>query len=371
MNPHVIKSTGTTGLMLLLLLLVSCEKEGLDCFELSGATSDRFLIWDEQNLHGYINRNGEVVIPCQYRWARSFYHGYAVVGDVRSIVIDIHGKTRLDTAAGVMGDFSKEGIAPAIRGRKFGYVDQYGSELVPFQYNMSTTMTDGLGRVESGFRWGFYSADGEHAIPCTFASVGVFSNGRALVRDSSRLCGYIDRSGKLVIPHRFREARTFSENLAAVWLPEGPAGFIDREGSLVIEAEYASAQYFTDGLAAVMQNGVWGFIDRNGDMVISPAYEDAKPFFSNRAGVKTEGKWGFIDKKGQMVIEPLYGQVGSFVNGLALVMFDDRHYAYIDTRGRVIHEMPAFYHPIAPLPPSVRLFPEGEEEMEAQLFREP
>ncbi|MCL6590461.1 MAG: WG repeat-containing protein [Firmicutes bacterium] len=56
------------------------------------------------------------------------------------------------------------------------------------------------------------------------------------------------------------------------------------------------------------------------ESVEDPLMEDAHSFSEGLAAVKITGKWGFIDTKGNVVITPSFDKVGSFSEGLAVIV---------------------------------------------------
>ena len=70
---------------------------------------------DEHGKCGFIDKTGEVVVPCQWEYAESFSDGLASV-------IDEHWK--------------------------FGFIDKTGEEVIPCQWKLVWPFSEGLARVE-------------------------------------------------------------------------------------------------------------------------------------------------------------------------------------------------------------------------------
>ena len=97
--------------------------------------------------------------------------------------------------------------------------------------------------VEQNNKWGYIDQTGRLIIPFNFDGAGNFSEGLAAV-DIKEKTGYIDKTGKFVIPPRFISGFSFSEGLAAVLMrridqegrtPFYEYGYIDRSGRVVIQ----------------------------------------------------------------------------------------------------------------------------------------
>jgi hypothetical protein len=214
----------------------------------------------------------------------------------------------------------------------------------------------GLWPVEQNKKWGYIDQTGGLAIPFTFDSADIFSEGLAAAGMGGKT-GYIDKTGKFVIPPQSYTGYPFSEGLAIVVLgPFGQKGerllykygYIDRSGNMVIkprEAEsikWLSYSYkalaFSEGLAGVEQKDKWGYMDKAGRQVIPPRYDDVQPFSEGLAAVMLEGKYGYIDRTGKMVISPKFESADSFSEGLAVVQLDSagNKWGYIDKSGKLI-----------------------------------
>jgi hypothetical protein len=219
--------------------------------------------------YGYIDKQGQVVIPLQFdRVDACEPGGYGVVGHFC-----------LDVAFGIFS----EGLAPFPKGdtKKVGYVDKAGRIAIEPIFEDGYEFSEGLGLVKSGEKWGF-----------------------------------IDRSGKFVIEPKFDSGVSFREGLAAIQLGE-KWGFINKSGEIVIEPQYDDANYFSEGLAPVAvgceDQQRWGYIDRSGNMVISPRFEWAYSFDGGLARVSVSeddtesvsGQYGgYINTRGEYIKKP-------------------------------------------------------------------
>lgn len=155
----------------------------------------------------------------------------------------------------------------------------------------------------------------------------------------------------------FVEAGSFSEGLAAVRI-NGRFGFIDKTGKVVIQPRflmvdgwppvysryhlYYSYRGFSEGLAAASVGEYpdiyHGCIDHTGNYVIQPKYVIMGTFSEGLAPFLRDDKWGYMDKRGVEVIPPRYREAGSFSNGIAVVTKDNNRAVYIDKTGRIILE---------------------------------
>ena len=184
---------------------------------------------------------------------------------------------------------------------------------------------------DSNGKWGFVDEQGRTVIPFQYDDVWPFCEGLAAVELNSKY-GFINKQGRTVIPFQYDDVWSFCEGLAAVEL-NGKCGFIDKRGRTLIPFRYDGARSFSEGVAMMKLNGKYGCIDKQGRTVISFQYDDVWSFSEGLAGVKLKGKYGYIDKQGNTVIPIQYGDAGFFSDGLARVKLNGIA-GYINTRGK-------------------------------------
>ena len=221
--------------------------------------------------YGFINKDGEEIIPCKYEDADAFSDGLAKVK-------------------------SAEG---------WGFVNENGEEIISCKYEDVDVFFDGLALVQSneGWGWGFVNENGEEIIPCKYIDADDFFDGLARVH-SKEGWGFVNKDGEEIIPCKYKDADAFSDGLARVHSKEG-WGFINKDGEEIIPCKYKYADAFSYGLARVQSKEGWGFVNKDGEEIISCKYEDADYFWfgAETAEVKLNGEWITIDKTGKQVTE--------------------------------------------------------------------
>jgi len=157
-----------------------------------GFTEGRALVMQEDGdnqLFGFISRDGVEVIPLTYSYAYSFSGGLAAVR----------------------------------QGGQWGFIDHYGSVQVPIRYDSARGFNDGFAAVMQGDldtgRWGFIDRWDNQVVPLIYYEVRDFSDGLAAVRTgdgANARWGFVDRNGEVVVPIQYLEVHSFSEGLAWV-----------------------------------------------------------------------------------------------------------------------------------------------------------
>jgi len=214
---------------------------------------------------GFIDRNGQFVIPPQFDAEGRFSEGLAAV--------------RINGA--------------------WGYIDRAGARVVEPKYAAAEEFSDGLAAVKNGNLWGFIDKTGAEVIPLTFDCPAVkpphFSGGLARVFVKGH-AAFIDKTGKTVLEWP-DSAGNFHEGLA--WtIDKGKFGYIDTTGKLIIPAQYTWAGDFSEGLAPVQQGDArYSYIDKTGAVVIpGAAIQRAPRWIYRRAGER--GGEGAVGRHG-------------------------------------------------------------------------
>ena len=221
--------------------------------------------------YGFINKDGEEIIPCKYEDADNIPDGLI----------------RVKSAEG------------------WGFVNENGEEIISCKYEYAGAFSDGLARVKSAEDWGFVNENGEEIISCKYEDAGAFSDGLARVK-SAEGWGFVNKNGEEIISCKYEDADDFFDGLARVQSKEG-WGFVNKEGEEIIPCKYEDAYAFEGGLSLVKSKEGYGFINNDGEEIIPCKYEDAHGFLfgADTAEVKLNGEWINIDKTGKQVTELL------------------------------------------------------------------
>ncbi len=174
--------------------------------------------------YGYIDKNGNVVIDCQYRAAGKFKEGVAPVSSAATGFswgyIDKAGQYVIKAKYFTAREFS-EGVAPVtIDLGKSGFIDHQGNFIIPPQYNWTYGFSEGLARVKVGEK--------------------IQLNPFKVIEEGKY--GFVDKSGKMVIDPVFDYADDFRNGLARIY-NQSPGfgedkyqgisfGYIDKNGSV-------------------------------------------------------------------------------------------------------------------------------------------
>jgi hypothetical protein len=299
-----------------------------------------FPIHDREGRRGYIDADGNVVVPLIY------------------------------DADGIMGYFwtDRARIFDCDK-KRYGYLDLDGNPVIPPQYRQCEEFSgDRAWVMNDDGRWGVTDKMGRPITECIYRkhSRYRFQEGRWLCspqHPETSKHGLMDQEGNMVLPFSYEHGLLFSEGLVAVKMGEN-TGFIDIQGHVVIEPVFWRDQNFQEGLAGValgerlaptnptrpqIRFGKAGFevtdvktprprfIDKTGGTVFEHDFVGVNPFQHGLtvATVPRHERQGFIDRTGAFVIEPRFKEVRNFgflSSGVAVVM-EKRRVFLIDRNG--------------------------------------
>ncbi|MCR4932544.1 MAG: WG repeat-containing protein [Bacteroidales bacterium] len=203
-------------------------------------------VMDKNNRWVYIDKNGDVKIEWKISSDRSciaynFSEGLAQVKDSKGWgFIDKNGRLVIPCQWESAGGFS-DGLA-SVRDNNdnYGYIDKSGRLVIPCIWKKGwASFNEGLAYVgDNNGKYGFIDKSGRIIIPCQYGRAKDFSEGLAAVYDTEKKgYGYIDKNGRIVIPCQWKEAYDFGacgEGYARVVDSRGKYAYIDRTGSVVL-----------------------------------------------------------------------------------------------------------------------------------------
>lgn len=313
-------------------------------YEELGSFREGLAAVQRNGLWGYIDKDGNEVIPCQYESAEYFNNSRAIVskGGLYGC-IDTKGNEVVPFEYGWIHHytdyFTVNKDYKNIHG--CGYLDNEGKEIAPCIYSAISSFSEGLSRVRKDDLYGFIDKQGKEVIPCKYEYAEVFSDGLALI-ERDGLYGFIDKQGNEVIPCKYTYAHSFSEGLAAIQIADADGiskvGYIDSKGNETIPCIYNAADGmhpFSKGIAIVMdEQGFLGGIDTNGKEILPFVYGDIQ-VFENAIVTReaTSQSYRLLDKTGNEISTSVYDAIYPSDNGLIIVVKDGKS-GFINQEGK-------------------------------------
>lgn len=292
------------------------------------STKDSLLPAKKDEKWGYINRQGEIAISFEYDDCNRFKEGRAEIRQNGKIgFIDENGNIVIPCQYYETYDgrgFS-EGLVGVRKDKQWGYLDKYGNIAIPFQDGLTgMPFCCGLSTIKRGglisyrisveghenikqepFEMAFINKQGNLASEWHHGTLSEirdtyfrFTNGE------NGKEGLQSIYGKIVIPDEYDLiANGFSDDgLVYVSRNGEGVGFYDiNKGKLVIPCIYKSCTYefrLCEGLVALKKDGKAGFVNADNIVIIPFVYDDAYEFSEGFAVVERFGKFGYVDRYG-------------------------------------------------------------------------
>ncbi len=289
-------------------LIDKAEKVVVDNFQansISGYDKETGLaqFTNNENLKGFVNLSGDIVISPEYAYAGSFKYGMAYV------------TKKIDDK------------------KSSGIIDHNGNIVMPMVYEDIYPISPNLFTVKKEGKWGVVNKKGEVVIdflfldvlwpisPGSFAAVAVredigFDKNKMVYTPGYQQVGLINDTGHWILPASYDQIYPEGEGLIGLE-KDRKAGFMDLQGNLVIDFKFAgnalpqsargAGNYFSEGLAVVDLG-----LDR-----LAPPFPPAEKYLN-----------AVIDRTGKTVFE-FYGYpVANFMRGLLLICRSEDPYKY-------------------------------------------
>ena len=103
----------------------------------------------------------------KYDWVGSFFEGLAEVRlDGQHGFVNEQGNEVVPLKYNNAGNFH-EGLGPVLKD-KWGFVDQQGEEVIPLKYDEVWFFREGFAEVKLNGQWGYLDIMGKEVIPCVY-----------------------------------------------------------------------------------------------------------------------------------------------------------------------------------------------------------
>lgn len=245
----------------------------------------------ERTKWGYINEEGESVIPLKYSEAR---------------------------------DFQKNGLAVVAQKRKYGMIQFSGGYLVePIYTSISTYVEQRAIVSEDEYHFAMLDEEGKKVTEQPYSFISNLAGNRSVysmetTNSAGRSViqyGYLDSEGKEVISAQYEEASDYHQQKAIVKIKEYEYALINEIGERLATYPYYYVGNYSDGLLVFKEtaSGTYGYMDERGTAIIPPSFTGATGFHQGQAIVNTSDDYkpgyGVINKEGVYIIPAEYHDI--------------------------------------------------------------
>lgn len=155
---------------------------------------------------GFINTQGQVLIPATYQSVTPFYYGLAGVQTKQGFsFININGEIVISGPFKNVGHFSKTGLAAAmpIGATQFGYINRQGEWIIPAKFDQAKVFSNS----------GFAAVKIKEKDPLALRLLSFISSSHASEGDRG-IWGVINTQGKWLVDPSYEELSHFSGQVA-------------------------------------------------------------------------------------------------------------------------------------------------------------
>lgn len=286
----------------------------------SAVVGGMFSMADEKDrLHLYAVHNP--TLPVSQRSFARIGHFFEDVTpaqewpDAPIVLIDKQGNEVMSTAQYpqydivLMHNFSEKRALFATADGKYGYMDTYGSIIIPPIYDRAYDFHEGhalVGNTNSQGQTGYLLIDTDGKVKSSIRLSHVLldtrlSDGKLLFKElGSGHIGFLDKQGTMPVylSELFRQASRYTRGNATVQTDNG-YGLTDAQGNLLVPAAYTAAHMAGKDILAVKKNGLWGMTDTKAHAICRFQYDTIGHYYAEGYAVaRQQGQSLFIDRQG-------------------------------------------------------------------------
>jgi len=366
-------------------------------------TKTNLLSFNQNGWYGLMQKNGTVALPniCEdigdieadfVATKKNGHWGVKKLGAADWILDPVYDIIRMDSlmicAAITFGNNSF---------KHWRFFDYTGAPIYKETIIDYHELQNGMMAVKSNVnRWGFINEKGKQVIPFDYANVGDFNQGLCRVEKNGEQL-VINKAGDVVLNHQdvylysigllklnaFQDKTyTYTIDATTEIIPVNETfiktkkglkyGLINTKGETILPIQYTDIQIgtslktittykdkiwkvfqiggksysvdrkivsltgFQDEMAIMKYvNGKYGCIDNRGEIRVAPQYDQIRPFENGVAVVLLNGKWGIINKSEGWVAQPYYEYISDFKNEVAIIKEKGIYYL-IHSSGKIV-----------------------------------
>ncbi len=284
--------------------------------------------------YGFINKNGDIIVPLKYEDAFPFYKGYAAIkSNDKWNYINEQGQVLFsDSLIFNYRPIIDDKAVFMVSGNKVEKRKRMHSE----DRTGSQVFVEYLNQIKKQqLKEGLINTNGKIIIKPIYDEIsGYFINGFMRVRNNGK-AGIVNDTGKIVIPIEYDNVLDYKNGMFTAE-KNNKWGIIDTENKIIIPFEYGRIRHFQNDLALITNKGT-GYINKEKGIVIEPqnSFNLFGDFYNGLALVKKDNKYGYINKENKIIIPIIYDNALSFKNKKTIVLKDGICF-FINQKGKKI-----------------------------------
>jgi len=307
--------------------------------------------FSENNLFGFIDSSGKVMIPAIYDDVSFFQDGIAIVTkNGKSGLINKRNELIVGFDFDQIYEFHND-FAIVMVSDSFGVINRIGSFVFPLIYRDILMLNNELIAAKNEIGFSIYNLDGKEKSEILYQDIKQFDVNHFIVQVGDSI-GLLNSSLELKIPIIYEAIAPIKDSIFSYQL-DGKKGLISNSGRIISPAVYddfsnynehsktiiakfglkiyhlnldgtkfisTAFEYFPkalenahfyEGHAIFFKNKKYGIINTQGNVILKPTFTSLGKV-SAFIPVTKAGKWGFMNIKGTMILEYKFTAIEPF-----------------------------------------------------------
>jgi hypothetical protein len=164
-----------------------------------------------------------------------------------------------------------EGLFPASKSGKFGFIDKSGNWVIKNQYNNVGKFKDGIAPFNLDGRWGFITSQGIQITGADYDQISYFHQGKAIVKQGGKNF-LIGNDGNPILGKSFDRISLAADNYY-ITENEDKFGLISPQGIEIVEPKFQELRREDMNKILVRLGDKYGILDENGNYVLPVYYK--------------------------------------------------------------------------------------------------
>jgi hypothetical protein len=329
--------------------------------------------YEKDDLFGFIDTTGKLVVKAEYDAVSDFYEGLSVVNKNDSVYFINKENQNVFNLVFSEAHIFKNGIAAVKKGNKWAFINRQG-QVISDSYDEVSELSNQVYVVKVNNKYGALNHLGQPFIEPRYQKLGDFKNEFAYYIEDGKY-GFISKSG-YVYKADLDWISDFNESNIAIIKQNGSFGLINSSGNIILEPQYDLILKAANNNFVVVKNSLYGFYTGTGCFVANIAYDFMKEkpdeFYTNGSvfklirkneqaivdingkphvdfgaydeinfahnnliRAKKKNKYGYLDRKLNTAIPFRFQEARDFSDSLAVVKLKDK-FSLINTSGKEI-----------------------------------
>lgn len=330
-------------------IILECIYDEIQLYDLYIHFPDDAIHVTLNGKKGRVSHTGTVVTPIQYDGLLLINSKYIAVnkGDKYGL-IDHNNNEILPSIYDKIAESAYEKYIIVYNNEDgYGIVNSTRTVILPCMYNKIEEwgVTEGLFIVQLGSSYGLIDSVNNLLLPFVYDDIQLLGSNNSInyyrVKKGD-FYGVVDVNNKLIADHKYNDVKLLENGIIAIKdTGSDKWGCQNLAGKPIIHCKYDNVQNAANGWICVQIYDKWGCIDTSNKIIIPIIY--SKPFHSENGLITTQTEADvtlFFDATGNQ-IKPKqsvgkYKEIGSFVNGVAVVTDASGNEGLINKKGELL-----------------------------------